>query len=98
MTQVDERNRYVGLDLTNGDATEAIIEAIEQDNENVKITRFPGYAKVEAINKLVINQASVEECLGDSWETEDLQLAVTSYYGFMGEWDDDCIILQWENV
>lgn len=98
MTKVDERNRYVGLDLTNGSVTEAIIEAIEQDNENVKITRFPGYVKVEAIDKLIINQASVEECLGDDWQTEDLQLVVTSYYGFMGEWDDDRIVVQWDNV
>lgn len=98
MEQVEKRNRYVGLDLTNCPESEAIIEAVEQDNENVKITRFPGYAKVESLNKLVINKTSVEECLGDSWETEDLQLAVTSYYGFMADWDDDHIVLQWDNV
>ncbi len=98
MTQVNERNRYVGLDLTNCPESEAILEAIEQDNENVKITRFPGYVKVEAINRLVINKESVEEFLGDDWETEDLQLAVTSYYGFMADWDDEHIVLQWDNV
>jgi phenol/toluene 2-monooxygenase (NADH) P2/A2 len=98
MTKIDEKARYVGLDLSNSDTTEAIIEAIEQDNENVKITRFPGYIKAEAINKLVINKDTVEEMLGEKWETEDLQLVVTSYYGFMGEWDDEQIIIQWENV
>lgn len=98
MTKTDGRNRYVGLDLSNSDTTEAIIEAIEQDNEDVKVTHFPGYIKVESLNKLVINQASVEEMLGEKWETEDLQLVVTSYYGFMGDWDEDHIIIQWDNV
>jgi phenol hydroxylase P2 protein len=92
------RYRYVGFDLTNSPETEAIIQAVEQDNENVKITRFPGYVKVESLNRLVINKASVEEFLGDVWNTEDLQLAVTSYYGFMADWDDDHIVLQWDNV
>ncbi len=98
MTKIDEKNRYVGLDLTAGDVTEVIIDAVQQDNENVRVTRFPGYIKLEAINKLVINKDSVEEILGENWETEDLQAVVTSYYGFMGEWDDDHIVIQWENV
>lgn len=98
MSTIEQRNRFVGLDLTNGIETEAIIEAIQQDNGDLKITRFPGYVKVEALNKLVINRATVEECLGDDWNTEDLQLVVTSYYGFMGEWDDDRIIVQWDNL
>lgn len=98
MTVAGERNRYVGVDLTNGHVTDAVIESVEQDNPSAKITRFPGYAKVEAIEKLVINRETVEEALGEEWNTEDLQLIVTSYYGFIGEWDDDQIIIQWENV
>lgn len=98
MTVTQERNRYVGIDLTNSDTTEAVVEAIEQDNEQVKITRFPGYVKVEAVDQLMINRETVAECLGENWETEGLQLIVTSYYGFIGEWDDDQIIIRWENV
>ena len=98
MAMTEERNRYVGLDLTNGHVTEAVIEAIEQDNPSVKITRFPGYSKIESIEKLIINREAVEEALGEEWNTEDLQLLVTSYYGFIGEWDDDQIVIQWDNV
>ena len=98
MAVAEERARYVGLDLTNGHVTDAVVESIETDNPNVRITQFPGYAKIEAIEKLVINRATVEEALGEEWNTEDIQLIVTSYYGFISEWDDDQIIIQWDNV
>lgn len=98
MAIIDQRNRSVGLDLSYCDVTEAIIKAIEQDNENVVITRLPGYIRIESLNKLMIYRETVEECLGNDWKTEDLQLVATSYYGFMGDWDKDQIIIQWENV
>jgi phenol/toluene 2-monooxygenase (NADH) P2/A2 len=98
MAIIDERNRYVALDLNNGEVTEAIIEAIELDNENVVITRLPEKIKVEVLNKLVINRETVEDCLDGNWQTKDLQIVVRSYYGFLGDWDEDHIILQWDSV
>lgn len=98
MAIIDERNRYVALDLNNGEVTEAIIEAIELDNENVVVTRLPEKIKVEVLNKLVINRETVEDCLDGNWQTKDLQIVVQSYYGFLGDWDEDHIILQWDSV
>lgn len=98
MAIIDERNRYVALDLNNGEMTEAIIEAIELDNENVVVTRLPEKIKVEVLNKLVINRETVEDCLDGNWQTKDLQIVVQSYYGFLGDWDEDHIILQWDSV
>jgi phenol hydroxylase P2 protein len=98
MAIIDERNRYVALDLNNGEVTEAIIEAIELDNENVVVTRLPEKIKVEVLNKLVINRETVEDCLDGNWQTKDLQIVVQSYYGFLGDWDEDYIILQWDSV
>jgi phenol hydroxylase P2 protein len=98
MAIIDERNRKVALDLSYGDVTEAIIAAIELENENVVVTRLPDQIKIEALNKLVINRETVEDCLDENWQTKDLQFIVKSYYGFLGDWDEDHIILLWDNV
>lgn len=98
MAIIDDRNRYVALDLNCGEVTEAIIEAIELDNEKVVVTRLPEKIKVEVLNKLVINRETVEDCLDENWQTKDLQLIVQSYYGFLGDWDDNHIVLQWDSV
>lgn len=91
------RNKYVGLDLTAGDVTEALVQAIEQENPDVKVSRFPAWVKVESLDRLVIRREVVEELLGSPWSTRDLELIVTSYYGFMTEWDEDQVVLEWEN-
>ncbi|MCQ6279489.1 MmoB/DmpM family protein [Bacillus sp. EB600] len=98
MAIIDQRNRSVGLDFSYCDATEAIIKAIKHDNENVVVTRLPGYIKVKSLNKLMIYRETVEEYLGNVWQTDKLQLVATSYYGFMGDWDKDKIVIQWDNV
>lgn len=98
MQTTDVHNKYVGLDLTAGDVTEAVVAAIQKDNPNVKVSRYPAWVKVESYEKLLILRESVEEFLGMPWNPRDLELIVTSYYGFMTEWDDDKILLQWDNV
>jgi phenol hydroxylase P2 protein len=47
---------------------------------------------------MVINRETVEDCLDENWQTKDLQFIVKSYYGFLGDWDEDHIILLWDNV
>lgn len=95
---IDERNRCVALHMSYGDVTGAIIEAIKLDNENVVITRLPENIRVEVLNKLVINRETVEDCLDGNWQTKDLRRVAKSYYGFFGDWDEDRIILQWDNI
>jgi phenol hydroxylase P2 protein len=98
MAIVDERNRYVALDLHYSVVSEAIIEAIKLDNQQVMVTRLPENIKVESLNKLVINRDTVEDCLDEEWHTNDLRQVAKSYYGFMGEWDENHIILLWDNI
>lgn len=98
MAIIDEKNRNVALEIRYSHVTDAIIEAIKLDNENVRVTGFPDKIKVEAPNRLVINRETVEDCLDDVWQTKDLQLVVKSYYGFMGDWDEDHVIILWDSV
>ena len=38
MAIINQRNRYIRIDLSYCDVTEAIIKAIRQDNENIVVT------------------------------------------------------------
>ena len=35
--------------------------------------------------------------MGREWETHELQVHIVSYSGNIAEWDDDEIVIKWEN-
>jgi phenol/toluene 2-monooxygenase (NADH) P2/A2 len=97
MTKPRERKiRDVGLDLQDTDATRAIIEAIEKDNPNAEIRRMPGMVKVTSPGHLTIRRLTVEEVLGQEWDTQELQLVMISLSGNVEEWDEDEILIKWD--
>ncbi|MGA8943893.1 MAG: MmoB/DmpM family protein [Thermoactinomyces sp.] len=90
---------YVGMDLdtSGGDVVEAIIEAVKKDNEGVVVEDFTVFKKVKAPGKLLLRRETVEECLGREWEMDSLQLFMSSYFGFIRNWDEEQMIIHWEN-
>lgn len=91
---------YVGLDLntSGGDVITAIIEAIKEDNEGVVVEEFLGFTKVKAPKKMVINRETVEEYFGQDFDMDQLHIFMASYFGFIGDWDEDQLIIEWENA
>jgi phenol hydroxylase P2 protein len=97
MTEMEPRVRMVGIDLQDTDEARTIIDALEQDNPDAVIRRMPGMVKVQGPGKLVILRSTVEELLGQEWDTQDLQLSIISLSGNVSSWDEDEIVLQWEH-
>ena len=90
--------RTVGLDLQeSSEDTRRVVEAIEQDNDDVVVTQIPGLVKIQAPGQLVVRRETVESLLGRPWETHEFQLAIVSYYGHIAEWDDDEIVIKWDH-
>lgn len=89
--------RPVGVDIQENEENRAIVEAIEQDNDDLLIRHFPGMIRLTKTGQLVINQASVEARLGRPWETHEFQMAIISYFGEFVEWDDDQIVIAWQH-
>jgi phenol hydroxylase P2 protein len=89
--------RDVGVDLQETETNRAIIEAIEADHPDCKVTHMPGLTRVSVPGRLVIRRTSVEQRLGREWETHEFQLSIVSYFGHIAEWDDDEIIIQWDH-
>jgi len=88
--------RLVSVDLQESEATRAVVEAIERDNADITVRHMPGLVKLARAGEMVINRGTVEAILGRPWETHEFQLAIVSYAGNISEWDDDQIVIKWE--
>ncbi len=86
----------VFLALQAVDETRAIIEAIQQDNENVEVEPQPAMVKISAEKKMVINAQTVSDKLGRDWDPQELQLVLISLAGNVDE-DYDHFTIYWEN-
>lgn len=91
------RARYVGVELQDVDENRAIVEAIQQDNPEAEAVRMPGMIRVTVPGHLVIRRNTVEERLGRSWDTQEFQMAIISYVGHIGDWDEDQILIKWQH-
>ena len=97
MTTSETPVRMVGVDLQENDDSRAIVDALEEDNADIVISRMPGLVRVQCPQRLVINQATVERHLGRPWETHEFQLSIVSYFGHIDEWDDDQVVVAWDH-
>lgn len=88
--------RSVSVDLQDSESSRAVVEAIEKDNPGVDVRHMPGIVKLTVPGELVINRETVESILGMPWDTQEFNLAIVTYSGNIGEWDEDQIIIRWE--
>jgi phenol/toluene 2-monooxygenase (NADH) P2/A2 len=90
--------REVGVDLQEfGEDVRGVLTAIERDNPAAQIKHLPGLIKVSAPSRLVIRRETVEQALGREWDTQELQLWIVSYFGHIGQYDDDEIVISWDH-
>lgn len=97
MTQQMSGIRYVGMDLDkNGnEIVEAIIQAIQEENEGVIVENMLAYYKVKCPGTMRLSRERVEEHLGRDWELSQLQIYMSSYFGFIEDWDEENLVIHW---
>lgn len=94
----DATTREIGVDLQEaGEDVSRMVRAIEKDNPDCRVTHHPGLIKLNSPGRLVIRRETVEKELAREWETHEFQLAIVSYYGNIGEYDDDQIVISWDH-
>ncbi|ATY85319.1 monooxygenase [Kyrpidia spormannii] len=88
---------YVGMDLdkNGGLLIDAILEALREDNPRIETVDFNIYVKVKSPREMVLKRETVEEKLGRDWDINELQVYMSSYFGFIEEWDDDHLLIRW---
>lgn len=92
-----DQGQYVGMDLdkNGGPVVDAIVEAIQADNPGVELVDFNIYVKVKSPLKLLLRREKVEEALGRDWSMDELHVFMSSYFGFIEEWDEDHLVIRW---
>ena len=83
---------FIALQL--GDLARSIVEAIVADNPTATVIDYPAMVKIEALGRLVIRRASVEERIGRDWDLQELHLSLISLSGSIDETDDE-FCLHW---
>ncbi len=85
----------VRVDLQDNDETAILVAAIRKDNPEVVVTHLPGIVKVTSPTELVIRRESVEAASGKTWDPNEFQLQLVTYYGHFSTWDEDEILISW---
>jgi hypothetical protein len=89
-------DQLVGVELLPGDEAEAVVLAAEAATEGVIVDRNAAVVIVSAPGRLEIEPALVREHLGrDDWAGPDIQVIMSSYFGFITQLDDERIVLEW---
>lgn len=76
------------------DETRPIIEAIEADNPEASVVRYPAMVKIDAPGRLVVRRETIEDLIGREYDLRELQINLISLSGNIDESDDE-FVLEW---
>ncbi|PWR19525.1 MmoB/DmpM family protein [Zavarzinia aquatilis] len=85
----------VFIALQANEETRPIIEAIEADNPQARVSREPAMVKIDAPGRLVIRKQTIEENLGRDFDLQELHVNLITLSGHVDE-DDDMLTLHWD--
>ncbi|MFJ2618301.1 MmoB/DmpM family protein [Glutamicibacter sp. NPDC087344] len=87
----------VGPVLRIGDEVDKIIEAIEEDNPDTEIEVIDrgAYIRVQAENKLVLTEATLQDYLGADYRIRSLEVVLSSFAGRVSTTSDS---IMWESA
>lgn len=96
MTGAGTRERLVGIELMPGPEADAVVEAAREANPDLVLDHNAAVVIVSAPGRMEIDPAAVRAHLGhDNWTGPDLQIIMASYFGFISQFDDERIVLEW---
>jgi phenol hydroxylase P2 protein len=100
MINMTVKQAYVGMDLdtSGGSMVDAIISAIQEDNEGVIVEDFMVYKKVKAPGRMVLKRETVEEHFGADFDMDRVHIVMSSAFGFITDWDEEQLIIEWEDA
>lgn len=85
----------VFLALQTNEETRPIIEAIELDNPQAVVNRYPAMVKIDAPGRLVLKRETVEDITGMEFDLQSLHVNLISLAGNIDETDDE-LVIEWK--
>jgi toluene monooxygenase system protein D len=85
MTENSAPERFVGPVMKASEIGEAVIEAIQEDNEGrkIEIEEHESYYRVKVEGECLISFATVSEVLGRDVQVSDIEQNMPSFEGFI---------------
>ncbi len=77
-----DRLNMVGPVLTSSTITDAIVEAIQEDNENVLVEDYGSYRRVLVPNRCVVTKQTIERIVGRPFRFPgELEIVLSTFKG-----------------
>jgi phenol hydroxylase P2 protein len=75
--------------------TQAVIEAIRNDNPQAKVNEYPAMVKIDCPGRLVIRRATIEEQIGREYDLREIYINLISLAGEVDESEEE-FVLEWK--
>jgi hypothetical protein len=89
-----DNKHHVSLELMKGEVADAVLEAIRERNDGVKVSDLPGYIIIEVPDRLEVDAELVREHLGKSeWAMTDLNEIMAAFSGHFETYNEHDLVL-----
>ncbi|MBS0445243.1 MAG: MmoB/DmpM family protein [Proteobacteria bacterium] len=78
----------VFLALQVNDETRPLVQAIEQDNPNARVTSMPALLRIDAPGRLIVKRETVEAITGRPWDMQRIHINLISLSGHVDETEE----------
>ena len=85
----------VFLALQTNEDTRPIIEAIQMDNPDAVVNRYPAMVKIDVPGRLVLKRETVESLTGMDFDLQSFHVNLISLAGNIDETEDE-LVLKWK--
>ena len=85
MTADTDQERFVGPVMRTGDMADAVVEAIEEDNEGreIQVEEHASYLRIKVRGECVVRYDTVGDMLGRDVTRGDIEVCMPSFEGFI---------------
>lgn len=85
---------HVAIELMKGEVADAVLEAVREAHEDVKVSELPGYIVIEVKARLDVSAEAVRDQLGRSdWVMTDLNEIMPAFAGNVETFTVDRLVL-----
>lgn len=89
-TYFSDHKHHVCMEMMKGEVADAVLEAIRESHDDVKVSELPGYVVVEIPDRVAFNADAVRSHLGrNDWVMTDLNEVLHAFAGTISTYTED---------
>lgn len=93
-TYFSDHKHHVCMEMMKGEVADAVLEAILEEHEDVKVSELPGYVIVEIPDRVAFSAEAVRLHLGRrDWVMTDLNEVLHAFAGQIATYTEDDFVL-----